>query len=289
MIPKKKDNTTITPSIMVELSKIFTDKSWKIDKSPFGCFNKYCQTLSKLELKEQALFLDITKRFTHINQPLYCQYLVTAIKKLLVKYPDVTTYYVSTLTPEKDEGDPSKSACQVLYLFKGNTLRNALDIKGVKFKVIGNLNEYKSQQIPLKPNERILLVDDFMGTGETAVDAVVFFCKKVKFIPENKITILTIVAHKIGCNFFASSDVDVVYSEYVDRGISDYYKGSTLDEAITIMTNIENRLASSKRRKLHAKFRFGYQHSEALVCMERSPNNTFPIYWLPANSPYERS
>lgn len=26
---------------------------------------------------------------------------------------------------------------------------------------------------------------------------------------------------------------------------------------------------------------FGYSQSEALVCMERCPNNTFPIYWLP--------
>ena len=33
---------------------------------------------------------------------------------------------------------------------------------------------------------------------------------------------------------------------------------------------------------------FGYGQSEALVCMERCPNNTFPIYWLPKKAPYAR-
>lgn len=279
----------ISPSTLAELMNIFQEKSWPMNNSPYSCFNKYCNTLDLLDLEEQRLFLDITRRFIHINQPLYCQHAAKAITKLLLRYPDVKTYYVSTLTPEKDEGDPSKSACQVLYLFKGNTLKNAIDIKGVRFQVIANLNRYNTQLTSLKPDERILLVDDFMGTGETAVDAVAFFGKKVKFIPENKITIFTIVAHKIGCNFIESSDVDIVFSEYVECGISDYYKEEDLKNAVMTMTKIEDRLVASKCRKLHKKFRFGYEHSEALVCMERCPNNTFPIYWLPINSPYERS
>ena len=41
-----------------------------------------------------------------------------------------------------------------------------------------------------------------------------------------------------------------------------------------IMLNIE------KRIKVKPEYAFGYAHSEALVKMSRTPNNTFPIYWL---------
>ena len=35
-------------------------------------------------------------------------------------------------------------------------------------------------------------------------------------------------------------------------------------------------------------FNFGYGGSEALICLKRCPNNTFPIYWHGKKSPYSR-
>lgn len=32
--------------------------------------------------------------------------------------------------------------------------------------------------------------------------------------------------------------------------------------------------------EVNEEFQFGYDHSEALVKMIRTPNNTFPVYWL---------
>ena len=44
-----------------------------------------------------------------------------------------------------------------------------------------------------------------------------------------------------------------------------------------------------KAMKTKSEFHFGYGESEALVCMERCPNNTFPIYWATKKlAPYER-
>ena len=55
-------------------------------------------------------------------------------------------------------------------------------------------------------------------------------------------------------------------------------------DAVSTMQNIERRLD-----ELIDEFKFGYKGSEALVCLERCPNNTFPIYWLTKNiAPYER-
>ena len=56
------------------------------------------------------------------------------------------------------------------------------------------------------------------------------------------------------------------------------------EAAASTMHSIENRL-----KKLKKMYCFGYKESEALVCLERCPNNTFPIYWLTKDlAPYER-
>lgn len=41
-----------------------------------------------------------------------------------------------------------------------------------------------------------------------------------------------------------------------------------------VMEMIENRI------KVRGDFKFGYAGSEALIRMARTPNNTFPVYWL---------
>ena len=57
------------------------------------------------------------------------------------------------------------------------------------------------------------------------------------------------------------------------RGISDRYVGEQLDTYSRIMTHIEDKL------KVAAKDRFGYNQSEALISLIRTPNNTFPVFW----------
>jgi hypothetical protein len=39
------------------------------------------------------------------------------------------------------------------------------------------------------------------------------------------------------------------------------------------MSEIEEMLAIS------SKFKFGYKKSEALISLDRTPNNTFPLFW----------
>ena len=34
-----------------------------------------------------------------------------------------------------------------------------------------------------------------------------------------------------------------------------------------------------KRLKVNENYRRGFKESEALVCMLRCPNNTFPVFW----------
>ena len=85
-----------------------------------------------------------------------------------------------------------------------------------------------------------------------------------------------------GIDYLSLNNIRTYCSHVEKRGISDYYSGQMLAEKTELMNSIE------KTIKVKAKFHFGYGNSEALVCMERCPNNTFPIYWLPKKAAYER-
>jgi len=76
-----------------------------------------------------------------------------------------------------------------------------------------------------------------------------------------------------------------MYTKFMEfRGKTDYYTDQALADAKSIMESIESKLSN-----LEDDFKFGYKKSEALVCMKRCPNNTFPIFGVGKNkAPYER-
>ena len=72
------------------------------------------------------------------------------------------------------------------------------------------------------------------------------------------------------------------------KGISDKYTLTQKTRALSLMESIEDWL------NVADDYRFGFGRSEALVSMLRTPNNTFPVYWLDKKSldyksPFPRS
>lgn len=72
-------------------------------------------------------------------------------------------------------------------------------------------------------------------------------------------------------------DVLQVFANIVmDRAISDRKDGNR-ETYQAVMESIEDYI------RVKEEYRMGYAQSEALVRMFRTPNNTFPIYWLKNN------
>lgn len=103
-------------------------------------------------------------------------------------------------------------------------------------------------------------------------------------IPKERIVVLTIAIMSNGLARLNSEGINVESFITLNRGISDYYHGASLNRNIGLMEKIEDGISGLKDG-----FRFGYQRSESLICMEKCPNNTFPIYWMNKTSPYARS
>lgn len=279
--PKFIKNPTPVPiismDVMARLETIFNDKQWSIDRnSQISLYDRYCNTLMKFTEEEQQLLLELTERFLKIDLNDYVGYFENLLNDIQNDNPGSPLILVPCL-PEKEVGK-TKSASVALYIMKSTHYNHAVKC-GIE------PNDIKNVLPVINQNTIIVLVDDFIGTGETALKAISYAQSILpQDFPLQNIKVMSIVTMESGKAAIENIGVKV-YSHYTNKkGITDYYTGDKLLQATGLMNSIE-----SKLKKLKPEFRFGYGLSEALVCMSRCPNNTFPVYWLGKNTaPYER-
>lgn len=275
-IKKAEPTPTLSMDVLAKLDTIFHDKQWSIDKTgDVPLYDRFCSTLLQFSLEEQTLFLELTTRFLKIGIDEYVSYLEDLLFKIQTDNPNCSIILAPCL-PEADSGSV-KSAGVALYMMRTTHYKR-------KVKCSIELNDIKNVITAIKENTIVVLVDDFIGTGETALSAIGY---ALSILPEDfshdRIKVMSIVTMKHGQEQIEKLGVKVYTSYLNEKGISDYYSGDTLQQNIDLMKSIESKLA------VKPKFQFGYGRSEALVCMSRCPNNTFPVYWLGKNkAPYER-
>ena len=116
----------------------------------------------------------------------------------------------------------------------------------------------------------LCLIDDFVGTGNTVISAAEYLIKKG--VSKDSIAIVSLVSMMQGVDFLKENGYNIYTCQLCNKGISDDPCDTSRNK--TIMEAIESAI------KVTDDYKFGYGASEALVRMERTPNNTFPIYWL---------
>lgn len=230
----------------------------------------------KFTEEEQQLLLELTERFLKIDLSEYVGYFEKLLNDIQNDNPG-STLILAPCIPEEEAGK-TKSSSVALYTMKSTHYNHAVKC-GIEPNDIKNILPVINQ------NTTIVLVDDFIGTGDTALNAIKYAQSILpQGFPIQNIKVMAIVTMETGK--IAIENIGVrVYSYYINnKGITDNYTGDKLLQATELMNSIESKLT-----KLKPEFRFGYGMSEALVCMVRCPNNTFPVYWLGKNTaPYER-
>jgi hypothetical protein len=132
--------------------------------------------------------------------------------------------------------------------------------------------------------DTIVLVDEFVGTGETMAKAIEWLQKKLEEIEKRPTIYVCVLAameasrsrvEKTGVAFFSAN--------WLRRGISDYYSGTALRDAVLRMERLETELQPKIAGRTLKKYLFGYKRSESLYCLEHgnTPNNVFPVFWWP--------
>lgn len=277
---KKEQLPRLSVRRLEQLRLLFAKKEWPVNEDiELSVFERFYKTLAMLDDSEQNFLIDLSYKFDHIPLSDYLRYMKEPLKQLRIDEGNKTLIFV-TCTPKEDIGCV-KSSSTVLYQLKGTTIKQHVDLNPQV--VIDNITK-----IPLyihNDNTVIVLVDDFVGTGDTANAAIDYVHELVPNMVDNsQIVLFSIVALRQGIERLNKLGVKTYYAIERSKAISEELDAEKRDVAISLMQGIEKRL-----KKLKADYRFGYKGSEALVCLERCPNNTFPIYWLTkGTAPYER-
>lgn len=278
MRAKMKKQSDFSSDQLAKLMSLFVRQGWGIDtNSETSIFNGYVHMLSQLTKEHQNFIMKISERFLHIGIDKYSEKLLDPLNQLRSDFHD-DFLLIAPCLPEDEQGK-IKSGSIVVYQLLGNSIKAKINL--------GQHSICRSKLVDFMPrvnkdNLRVALVDDFVGTGETAWNAVQYVKRIKPSLDSKDVVIVCIVAMQAGIKFLAQKGVRTYCANVEKRGITDFYQDDSLVYATKVMSDIEAKM------KVNDKFRFGYNRSEALVCMERCPNNTFPIYWLSKNAPYAR-
>lgn len=142
--------------------------------------------------------------------------------------------------------------------------------------------QYKKVMEKISDGDCIVIVDDFVGTGNSMKKTITWFQAAIEEIDKNVELKICVVG---GCGFGVAEiektgcEIYCVYS--IDKAISEQYKDQKLNEAIQQMGDLEDILAKQIKGKYFDKYRFGYGKSEAMYFRDggNTPNNVFPIFW----------
>lgn len=266
----------INVSILNKLGTLFEEKGWEIDEehNESSLFNRFCELLNCLSLEQQEFIIDLTYKYQKVSFDEYTKLINETLNQIVAKIKDfkeLKTVYVMPLVPEEDR-NKIKSSTLVAYLFQSPQIKYNQDVSKIDFKVRNELTAKELNKINESPKVKLLLVDDFIGTGETALSAYEFY--QSLGIKSQEIIIVSLVSLFSGYDLIRKEGINIFSGKVLKRALSDYYHENELATKMTIMKSIEEIVAP------HDDYKFGYKGSEALITLVRTPNNTFPVYWL---------
>jgi hypothetical protein len=279
------NNPQCKPEEIDKLIKLFHGNNWKThnDGKISFIFHNFCQMYAHFNDDEKGLIYDLTKNYLLISEPAeYTQILLKLFKKII---QDGTAnkaekiFIVPVYEPDKPHEITDANSCVRLALSSIDNnieveIAEKLQIPQSTKEIIQMTNNFKNE-----PNALLVLYDDFIGSGNQAKKLLDKLIDMEKIDP-NKIILLIFVIQEAGLELLQGSGITVRYLHLRRKGISDYYEEGAKRINLKIMENIEKTIGVVDK-----KFQFGFMQSEALVSMNKTPNNTFPIYWYkPAES-----
>ena len=259
----------------IELISVFKEQNWDIEESTAGensVFDMFCKRLEELESDaDRELMLELTRKYLVVNLEEYGKYMVDVFRKFIDRNKDkIGKTEVIHMFPVQDKDYPAKtkSGNVMCYLFQGNLMRRFDEFRNKRIRIIetfDGLEKYKEDI------ECLLLVDDFVGTGDTILGCINLI--EEKGIKKERIKALTLVMQEQGRNAVEGYGVEIYSAVLRNKAITDNYSIEEAEKKIAQMKNVGKRIKAKKELYL------GYKESEGLVSMIKTPNNTFPFYW----------
>ena len=252
-------------SILFSQKKCLSSKSWGMEFP--DAVQNIIKIAENLNSDEIDLFYDLISRYTICDFAAYNALTEKALTNVLKTIPnDTYKVYVFPLLKPSDL-QKTKSSQFVLYIYESLILRITHGIPSFLFNKLSEL-----LQEPINSNYRVLLVDDFVGTGKTAILCADDYVKN-KNVNKESIIISTFYSMESGLQNVKNEGYNIVTLNTMQRGITDHFSQNELSAKYKIIDEIE------KRHGIPKTYKRGLDQSEALLTLMRTPNNTFPMFW----------
>jgi hypothetical protein len=275
MFLKDVEFGNVSLDVVRRLRILFKKLGWEIhgeegdEDEEEQLFDRFCTLMARLQPEEQELLFNLTAEFLHCPFSTYSPLIKRALRKIdKSKIARCREIFFLPLISPRHIGQV-KSSTSLIYQFIAEAIGRIGEFNGKMYKGYENPNLLKRH--PSRSDALVLLCDDFIGTGETAKDAIDYYNVNLR-VSSDMPVVVALVAQQTGADLVNALGCDIAVTHIRKRGISD---STSLDveAALEIMTKIEEKL------RIEEKYRHGYMRSEALVSMIRTPDNTFPVFW----------
>lgn len=264
------DDSKVSVKDMHRLHELFTNNKWFTKSGQEQAYRSFTDMLANFSEEQINLILDLGHRFLWIGFDEYFQATLELLKHVEdEKISSSQRIIVFPIVKPKDIGK-AKSSMPFLYLFRSVNFAGPR-YEHIRFEVIDSYA--KIRKTKFTDNDLLFLVDDYIGSGETlrvTIDEVL----KNDTLKPVKINVMSLTMQSEILSKLTELNISYYSGHIRKKGISDFYTTSELAEKTQIMKSIEDHLPKV------GDYSFGFKKSEALVSMHRTPNNTFPIFWM---------
>lgn len=263
----------LTVESITKLEELFIVKNWELikDSNLFAStFNRFCSRLELFDQDKQDLLIELGYKFIDLGIHDFQPCFIDAINKI----PNIENYKSIIVAPLKSPKTKSVKSCDGVWYY----LKSYSDFSYESFgKKLFFDSDWERIHAGLEdPQVLLLLIDDFIGTGETVIGALDDLYAENIIKSKHEIKVLTFLAQQKGIESVHEKYPDmVICSILLRKGLTDNYTGEDLAYKAKMMSEMEQKL------RVLPDYEFGYGRSESLVAIsKRSANNTFPVFWL---------
>lgn len=255
---------------VLRLHSIFTANDWFSKPGQSEKYENFAKMLVNFTEEQKALIFELTGRFLWVGFNEYLDLLIKTLNKVeSTRLSGIKRIICFPIIKPSDIGKV-KSSSPLLYLFKSSDTLSS----NYRDKQIQVVDSYKVfDKIVFTNDDLLFLVDDYVGTGDT-LRATLSEISKNPTLDVKKVNVITLVTQGEIVKEAAILGISYYAGHIRNKGISDEYSSPDLERNIAIMEEIETYIPAL------SSYSFGYKKSEALVRMHRTPNNTFPIFWM---------
>jgi hypothetical protein len=226
------------------------------------------------DLQEQELIVNLLDKFCYLDSEKHAKSVERLCQKIAVDWhldEGVTQIVACTADSNPDSGQ------QVGY-----EIRTGLGQIG--WQAPFGVNRYDRAQRNIQERRHVVLVDEFVGTGQTMVGRVETMRRQfeAKDVFDAKIYVIAYAGMEFALeNISRAGCEDVFFAHSLKKGITELSPPDVVGEHLNLMGVIESRLAAIWNGVNLP--RLGYSGCEALYGrhLGNAPNSVFPVFWWP--------